>query len=277
MSLHRPPTQADVGAIRSGSYGLAQQAGAWRFALMHDRPDDLLLWVTRGQGRVTVNGIRRGISMNNALYLPAGTLFSFDLSSQAQALLVESPAGRVPLLPKAPMLLRARDGRAQVELTGHIDTMTRERQMGRPLFDEALEAQMRLVAVWLHRQAEAATEPETGDSAAQRLVRRYARAVVRNYDGPHPMSAFAEALDVTPTHLSRACRSTCGRTAAEMLTERRLHAARCALEDDTAPVKEIAAGLGFASAAYFTRFIRNHAGAAPSDLRARARQRAGQG
>ena len=267
------PVPPQAPAIRCDSYGLKLQPAPWRFTLLHDRPDDVLLWVTRGQGRVIVNGVRRGISMNTALYLPAGTLFSVDLAPQAQALLVECPGGRVGILPKTALLLRVRDSLSQAELTGEIDAMTRETQRGRAYLDDALEAHMRLIAVWLHRQTAGGAGEEPPDSAAHRLARRYAQAVVRSYAGPHPMGAFAEALDVTPTHLTRACRAACGRTAAEILTERRLHAARDLLETGTPSIKEIAQRLGFASPAYFTRFIRNHTGASPSELRFRARTR----
>ncbi|MEO1365467.1 MAG: helix-turn-helix transcriptional regulator, partial [Pseudomonadota bacterium] len=81
----------------------------------------------------------------------------------------------------------------------------------------------------------------------------------------------AAALGVTPTHLSRACKASTGRTAAELLTERTLYAARISLMETTVPIQDIARHLGFGSAAYFTRFMQQHTGQTPSALRQSAR------
>lgn len=263
-----PAPPKPMGPVRSGSFALEQQSAPWKFTLLHDRTDDVVLWVTKGQGRVVINGIRRGISMNNALFVPAGTLFAVDLQPGTQALIVQSPSGLSPHAPHSPLLLRARDSLAQAELTGTIDAMNREMSQDRSLLQEALTAHVGLIAVWLQRQSRAGSADTPKETAAQRLVRRYAQAVTRDYRKPQPMGQYAEALDVTPTHLSRVCRSCCGRTAADILTERKLHAARIALESPKPAVKEIARALGFTSPAYFTRFIQSHTGQSPSALRA---------
>lgn len=267
-----PPPQRPMGVVRSGSFGLEAQAAPWKFSLLHDREEEVLLWVTRGQGRVTVNGVRRGISMHNALYLPAGTLFALDMQNNAQGLILRCPTGMSPHLPQAPALLRVREGLAQAELTAYIDTMNRELTQNRPLMQEALRANIGLVAVWLQRQLQHEAPEKPRETAAQRLAQRYAQAVTRGYRTSQSMGQYADDLDVTPTHLSRVCRAACGKTAAEILSERKLYAARIALESPKPAVKDVARSLGFASAAYFTRFIQVHTGKSPSALRAEGLQ-----
>lgn len=261
------------GPVRAGSFGLESQSAPWKFTLLHDRPDHLLLWITRGQGRVIVNGVRRGIGLHCALFLPAGTLFSLDLPVGTQALVVQCPAGLTGRMPRQSLLLRVPDSLAQAELTGLIDTMSRELQQKRPLMAEAIAAHCQLVAVWLHRQLAAGRADPGEDGASHRLARRYAQRLIRGYRSAHNVADYASDLDVTPTHLTRICKRTCGMTAAEMLTERRLHAARLMLEAPGQPVKDIAAALGFASPAYFTRFIQHQTGKSPSALRASAPSR----
>ena len=273
--LKNPMPPAPVkprGPIRSGSFMLELQPAPWRYTLSHDREDTTLLWITKGQGRVMINGVLRGVSMHNALFLPAGTLFAIDLPVSAQALFVHAPAGLAPREPGEPLVLRIRDSFAQAELTGEIDTLSREAMMKRTLLQEALEARVKLLGIWLFRQIEAGATESQPDTAAQRLARRYAQAVTRGFRSPRPMAEFAEELDVTPTHLSRACRQCCGKTAAELLTERKLHAARVALESPKPAVQEVARTLGFASPAYFSRFIQSHTGLSPTALRAQARK-----
>ncbi|MBP0483027.1 helix-turn-helix transcriptional regulator [Sagittula sp. M10.9X] len=248
------------------------QPAPWRYKLAHDRETTTLLWITRGQGRVIVEGVLRGITMHHALWLPAGTLFSIDLQPGAQALFVHAPPGLAPSEPQKPVTLHIRDSFAQAELTSEIDAMHREILQKRALVQEALEARVRLMGIWLSRQIQAGAAEAPKDSAAQRLVRRFATAVTRDYRSARIMAAYAEALDVTPTHLSRSCRQCCGKTAADLLTERKLHAARIALESPRPAVQEVARGLGFSSPAYFTRFMQAHTGCSPSALRAQARR-----
>ncbi|MFZ7090699.1 AraC family transcriptional regulator [Primorskyibacter sp. 2E233] len=268
-----PPAPAPRGPVNCGSFGLAVQGASWKYDLQHDRSENFLLWITRGQGRVIVNGVRRGVSMHTALYLPAGTLFSLELPNTVQSLYLESPAGLTGQLPKEPLLLRVRDSLSQAELTGTIDSIQRELRQRRPYLDEAIEAHVALVGVWLNRQIREGTVDSPKETAAGRLAKRFAQHVTRDFRTPMLMGDYAEMLDVTPTHLTRVCRQSCGKTAADILTERKLHAARMALEAPKPSVQEIAKSLGFASAAYFTRFMQNHTGLSPSALRSRSRHR----
>ena len=81
------------------------------------------------------------------------------------------------------------------------------------------------------------------------------------------MAEYAAELGVTPTHLTRAVKAATGKTAADILTERVVFAARSLLAETRQPARQIARHLGFGSAAYFTRYLQQHTGASPSQLR----------
>ena len=104
-------------------------------------------------------------------------------------------------------------------------------------------------------------------SAAQRLAMAYCALIERDYTTGKPMSAYARTLGVTPTHLTRACRSSAGLTASELLTGRIVHAVRELLETTDHPANRVASMLGFRSAAYFSRFVLQHTGQTPTGLR----------
>jgi transcriptional regulator GlxA family with amidase domain len=74
-------------------------------------------------------------------------------------------------------------------------------------------------------------------------------------------------LGVTATHLTRCCRETCGRSAIDLLQDRRIFEARKLLSETNTPVGQIGSSLGFASAAYFTRAFQNITGVSPSAFR----------
>jgi AraC family transcriptional activator of pobA len=271
-----PPAPAPKGPVSCGSFALAQQGASWASGLLHDLPDHYLLWITKGQGRLILEGVRHGLSAHQLLFIPAGHVFSLDLPLGAQALYLRCPprfGGDV--LPSRPVLLRLSTAQAQVTLTGELDAITRELAAQQPAMETAITARIALIAVLMQRQLPPrnAPDPLAPNDAAARLVRRFARALARDFRSPKPMAEYARALEVTPTHLTRVCRQCCGLTAADMLTQRKLHAARLALAANGPAIKDIAADLGFASAAYFTRFIQNHTGMPPTALRRQARQK----
>ncbi|MEI4263078.1 AraC family transcriptional regulator [Roseovarius sp. D0-M9] len=243
----------------------------WRLNLPHSQPRHALIWVTRGQARATVSGLRRGVGAHNALAVPAGTLFSLDVGpgcyGQVCLIAPDGPA----LMPDQSEHLRIREVHQQGELTSLLEAMTREASAARPFADEAAEALAIMVTVWL-RRALIGQAPAPRLSAAQRLVAAYAALIEQDHATGQPMADYARDLGVTPTHLTRSCKTCCGMTAADLLVQRTLHAAREGLEDGSDAVRHVAAQLGFGSAAYFSRFILQHTGLSPSELRRRARK-----
>lgn len=255
---------------------LAQWAGGdnWHLELQHSEKSNVLIWVTKGQGRCVIEGIRRGLGVHNALAIPAGTMFSLELGKQAFGLVCLLPAESNLLMPDTPCHLRIRDVQSQAELTGIFEAMQREQNNNRAFVDEALNAQASLVTVWLRRAIIDHNEAAQDASGPERLVNAYSALVERDYATGKTMADLAGTLGVTPTHLTRTCRQCAGLTAAEMLTERSLHAARDMLEHGDNPMRQVAACLGFNSAAYFSRFVQHHTGHSPSELRKKAQARA---
>jgi AraC-like DNA-binding protein len=78
---------------------------------------------------------------------------------------------------------------------------------------------------------------------------------------------YAQALGVTPTHLTRCCRIVGGRPAKALLHDRLIYEARRLLTETDLPVWKIAGSLGFSSPAYFTRAFHQRTGQAPLTFR----------
>lgn len=243
------------------------QAGSWQLELTHDRAETLLIWITRGQGVALLDGARRGVGAHNALFVPARQLISLEMGRQGFGqVLILPPVQSFPL-PDHCQHLRIRDVAAQAELTQTLDAISRETQGNRALQDSAIEAHASLAAIWLRRQMDSTMTVPAKDTAALRLSRAFCARLTTHFTTGASMADHARALDVTPTHLTRVCKAQTGKTAARLLTERQIHAARSTLRDTDAPVQDIARHLGFASPAYFTRFIQHHCNSTPSQLR----------
>ncbi|MFC7703736.1 helix-turn-helix domain-containing protein [Plastorhodobacter daqingensis] len=241
--------------------------GRWRIEAMRSYAEPLLLWFTRGQGRITVSGVTRGFGAHNAIFLPAGTMHGFDMTAQTYgtALFFGRDHG-LTHLPEAPQHLRLREASAQAELTSLIDQIQRESDGRRPGHDRAVHHLSGLIAICIERLA-LHQEPARRPDAAHRLAARFAALLERDFRQGLDIADYATALGVTPTHLSRACRQSCGRAAHDLLQDRLLFEARRLLAETSAPVKEVAKSLGFRSPAYFTRSFHQRTGKTPSAFR----------
>ena len=247
------------------------QRGAWQLSLAHDRGYHLLIWITRGQGVALLDGATRGVGTHNVLFVPARHLMALSLGRQAlgQALLI--PADTSLTLPGTPQHLRIPGVEAQGEMRVLSAALAREQNARQPLFESAMLAYCELVAIWLRRQMEGqpgvAGQSPRPESGARRLSRQWCTHLVASFTSSVGMNDHAAALAVSPTHLARVCRSQTGKTAAQLLAERQLHAAHQLLLDTDVPVQDIARHLGFANATGFTRFFKTHTGQPPTALR----------
>lgn len=243
------------------------QGGRWRVEAMRSYSVDQLLWFTRGQGRITAGGVTRGYGAHNAVYIPAGTMHAFEMTSQVFGTALFFPRNHGLHLPDTPRHLRVRDALAQGEITGLLEHLQRESDGDRPARHRAMLHWAGLLGVWLERQILLTEDAMAPSDAARRLARRYSELVERDFGTHKSVSDYAGALHVTPTHLTRVCRETCGRTASDFLADRKIAEARRLLADTDMQVKDIASGLGFASPAYFTRTFQQRAGKSPMAFR----------
>ena len=184
--------------------------GDWQLDLLHDRKEHLIVWITRGQGLAVLDGVRRGMGTHNVLFVPAGTTLALETGRQGFGQAIVIPDGTELRLPGQAHHLRIRDVSAQSEITALFDAIQREQTNARPLLAEAMEAQAALVSVWLRRQLGLDEHAPARLNAAARLSRGFCRKVAQEFRSGAPMADYAQALGVTPTHLSRSCNIACG-------------------------------------------------------------------
>lgn len=260
------PGDAPLSQIKVTTLATLTQGGTWALDQLHVRDHHILLWTTRGQGRLLLHGIRRGFGTHNAIFVPAGKLLAFEMGLQVQGIATLIPADGRVVLPDTASHLRLKDNTEQAEFTAILDALRRELHDERPLMAEALNAQARLLSVSLRRSLLKAGTPPPA-RASERVMRRFCDTLASTFTGGHSIAWYAQQLGITPTHLTRVCKQCAGISATEMLSQMTQHSARRMLRDSTLPINRIAAALGFGSAAYFTRFCQQHFGLPPSQLR----------
>jgi AraC family transcriptional regulator, transcriptional activator of pobA len=242
----------------------------WRLETLRALQEPVFLWFTHGQGRITIAGSSRGFHPHNAIFLPAGVMHSFQAMTRVQGTAIYFGRKHGLDLPDTPVHLRLRDAASHAEVSQMVDAVQRELDGGKPQSERAARLQLGLLSIWLERHVAMQSEEPRGAvprNANERLVARFTTLLEREFGSALNVTDYATALGVTPTHLTRACRASCGRTALALLTERRVFEARHLLSDTVIPVQDIARRLGFSTPGYFSRAFSQHVGQPPLSYR----------
>jgi AraC family transcriptional regulator, transcriptional activator of pobA len=241
--------------------------GRWRVEAMRAISEPLLLWFTKGQGRITIAGGTRGYTAHNCIFIPPGVMHGFDVGPQVFGTAVFFGRNCDLTLPRSPQHLRVRDTFLQQELNVNLDNIQREMDSDSPAHDRATRHHLGLLGVWLERQVARQTPDAVRPDSSRKLVARYTTLLEREFRSGMGVGDFAAALGVTATHLSRCCNIACGKPASALLQDRRIFEARRLLTETRLPVSRIAENLGFNSPAYFTRAFQNLTGSSPTAFR----------
>ncbi len=105
-----------------------------------------------------------------------------------------------------------------------------------------------------------------------RLVERFRELIDQNYRENWPLQNYASMMAVSLVQLRAACAAATGQSPTKMIHARLITEAKRNLIFGDMSMEQIAYGLGFSDAAYFTRFFRKEVGQSPSQFRLAARQ-----
>jgi AraC-like DNA-binding protein len=139
---------------------------------------------------------------------------------------------------------------------------------GRDIDYQLAEQVLMLAADALRRSTNRRTplsDPRTPADA--RLVQKARAAINDDHPAASGLFPLAELLGVSPYRLSRAFPRELGVSLTRYRNRVRVGRALEELQHDTAPLAEIAAALGFADQAHFTRVVRQHLSHTPAALR----------
>jgi len=261
-AIPQPVQIADVTSISRMSQG-----GRWRTEAMrsYDRP--VLIWFTRGQGRITISGRSGGYGAHSAVFLPAGTMHGFTVSPAVLGSVVRLTGSDWPL---EATHIRLREVHLHRELTGMIEAIEREQNTNADNKARAIAHHEGLLSIWFDRTRDALPDaglPVGENATALRMTEAFTSLVERDFCRPVGVQHYAAQLGVTPTHLTRTCRKASGRAALDILSDRRHFEACRLLKDTDLAVSKIARQSGFASPAYFTRAFRSKSGLSPTEFR----------
>lgn len=228
------------------------------------------LCIERGGGRVEIDGRVRDLTAGNVVNVPTGFVHAYrfvegtegwvvTVASEVLDQTLAEGEGLRPLLGR-PALVQAEEDIPP--LMRAIFAAFHGRDFARA---HVLRAQVALLAGLVarrisHQGAQAAAETP--------LQRRFEALLEAHFTEHWSVADYAEALAVTPTHLSRVLREATGQPASAAIAERVIREARRNLVYSNLSVSEIAYALGYGDPAHFSRVFSRATGQSPRAFRA---------
>lgn len=126
-----------------------------------------------------------------------------------------------------------------------------------------------LVLLTRLRRLYPAREAEGRSPQSYALTRRFKLLVDQHYLDDGPLRTYAERLHVTERQLTEAVKRTLGKTAGELVHERRVLEAKRLLCNTEMGVADIAFHLNFEDHAYFSRFFKKRTQLTPGEFKKR--------
>lgn len=245
----------------------------WEFAPhRHARLHQVLL-IARGGGRATLEGREHRLRPMTAINVPTGQVHGFGFTPGTQGWVVTFPAeildevltpseGLERVLSEATVL---RGTPAMRRLMTEIFTEYGGRNFARAHVLKALSATL----LGLVARALASKNTRASRTVGAGLVKKFETMLDEHFLEHWPVARYAEALKVTPTHLSRVTREAFGCPASQMIRYRVVREARRNLVYTNLSIATIGYALGFNDPAYFSRTFALATGLSPSEFRDR--------
>jgi AraC family transcriptional activator of pobA len=237
-----------------------------------------LLVLARGRAETRLDGTRVALDGPALVSVPALAVHGFRFAPDVDGMVftiderhLRSLLGAETLLRDTLLQLRglALPAAAFGDVAAAAATLRAELQGDAGWRAVAVDAALLRLLVVVARAVPAA--PATAAAVPGRAlahVQRLRALVDVGYRRQPPLAWLASQVGITPTQLNRVCRQVLGLSAHGVLHARIVLEAQRELSYTSMSIKQIALGLGFGDAAYFTRYFLRRTGHTPSGWRA---------
>ena len=236
-----------------------------------------ILNIRRGRAEVTLDGSVRSVAGPCVITVPALAVHGFRFASTIDGTVVTVLEQHVGAMLQREPSLRQRLLRSQCGVLARLQAAPVAAAVA-ALHDEflstapwralAIDAALLRLLLVIGRAlpaAETAQAPAGARGAAH--VQRFRAIVEQRFREQPALAGCARDLGVSATQLNRVCQQVLGHSALGVLHSRVALEAQRELTYTTMSVKQIAYGLGFTDAGYFTRFFQRETGRTPTAWR----------
>ena len=150
------------------------------------------------------------------------------------------------------------------ELKVYIKLMQQEFTELREQKDMVIRNLLNAFLVAAARLGTCETHLTTINVSQNKILHQFRVLLEDHYTNHTQVSEYADMIYITPGHLNDTIKTATGRTAKQMIDERRMTEAKRLLYWEDLTVREIASHLNFEDDAYFNRFFKKHTGQTPA-------------
>jgi AraC family transcriptional regulator, transcriptional activator of pobA len=287
--MPQPPPPPPIAQVRADAILSALRDRTFRLALPTPGPAYCGMLLTSGDGALQDGDTSlplpapcltwTPLSADMALNLHAGTTGAFVLLGEDVLALAlghnaeSAELGRIARLRANVPLDGAR--RVQDERLAALEVIRREQRDPRHGSESLIEGHVRALLVHLWRHASPDMAAIGGEARGTRVLRRFRQLLEMHFRARWRIGRYADALGLSPDRLHDLCQRRLGKSPRQLVQERQMHEARLMLERSTLTVDQVAAALGFADGAQFSRFFAARAGLPPGRYRKLTGERSG--
>src|SRR5690606_8343196 len=156
------------------------------------------------------------------------------------------------------------DADSMDELLGYANLMLDEFRRNKPKKELVLRNLLNIFIISSARLMGSSLDVMQMDATKNRLVQQFKYFVDTAFRNVTKVAGYAEMLSVTPGHLNDVIKITTGKTAKQIIDEKRIVEAKRLLFWGDHNLKEIAALLNFENDSYFNRYFKKHTGQSPA-------------
>ncbi len=273
---HRAPRDdGQQDAVHCESISARGLKSPWQIDAQTHYDQHQFFWITRGGGRVRIDGTTHGFGPNTALFIPNLTVHGFEFTPSTVGWVVSVSADLAITLPEGPLMAALPQPTQQAYLTAEFTALNAEYVAESDDRTEALLHHAGLLALRYRRmKTDGLRQSFTKDTARRRLMRKFIERLEDRFNTDDTVRDYAGALSVTTTHLTRVCRETTGKPATKLIQDRTIMEAQRSLAQTQERISKISEDLGFHNPAYFSRVFAQQTGKSPRAFRNEARKHA---
>lgn len=255
----------------------------WEIGLHRHDSFFQLLYIRNGSGDAILSADTLAFRPPCVAIVPPGISHGFRFSRDIDGLVVTVVADQLRLTSR--LANRPGDWLSQPRLVVLDPTAADTRYLAETfqrVFDEfesscpgrndLIEAYLTAALMLLGRAALPQAREEAQD-LNRRRIEELRNLIGRHFREQLPAEAYARLLNLSPAHLNRVVRTVTGESTHDLIMARVAEEARRALVFTPTSIQRIADSLGFADAAYFSRWFRRRTGHTPRDYREAERER----
>ncbi|MCQ2243488.1 MAG: bifunctional hydroxymethylpyrimidine kinase/phosphomethylpyrimidine kinase [Bacteroidaceae bacterium] len=132
---------------------------------------------------------------------------------------------------------------------------------------DSIELALQNAHEYLHNRLVYSVESEDYGVRPQELYNKFLSLVVQHHRTNHDVAFYADRLAITPRYLAQITRMVALKTPKQIIDGHLLQQSKSLLQNTSLSIQEISDNLGFSSPILFTRFVKQHEGVSPRELR----------